>query len=57
MINHPLIVKNGRAFDYERQFIRGYFDKLMEKGGVSEFRRLFCRTLRIRLQPSMPVST
>ena len=57
MINHPLIVKNGRAFDYERQVIRGYFDKLMEKGGVSEFRRLFCRTLRIRLQPSMPVST
>ena len=34
MINHPLIVKNGRVHEYERQFIRKYFDKLMEKDAV-----------------------
>ena len=57
MINHPLIVKNGRVFDYERQFIRGYFDKLMEKDAVSEPCRFYCSTLQTRLQRNMLVCT
>ena len=55
MINHPLIVKNGRVFDYERQFIRGYFDKSMEKDAVSELCCFYHSTLQIRLPRNMPV--
>lgn len=57
MINHPLIVKNGRVFDYERQFIRSYFDKLMEKDAVNELDGLLCSILQIHLQQSMLVFT
>lgn len=34
LINHSLIVKNGREHDYEYSFIRKYFDMLMEKDVV-----------------------
>ena len=36
IINHPLILQNGRDHEYETRFVRSYFDELMNADSVSD---------------------
>ena len=42
IINHPMILKNGRDHEYETRVIRLYFDELMNVDSVSDTECVYC---------------